>query len=153
MALGTRRTPERNSPLLSGVLIPKKTATQQVLSTGGGVVTMTVAQALQGLLPCDCQDAQTITLPSAALLVAGIPGCAVGSSFDLDIINYGDTTLTVGLGTGVTKTTIAGVAAVLTLVTLASKRLTLICTGVLANGDAADAFVVWAHGSLAAAVA
>lgn len=153
MSLSASRTPERNSPLLSSVSLPKKTATQQVLSTAGGVVTMTVAQALQGILPIDCQDAQTITLPTAALLNAGIPGVQVGTSFDLDIVNYGDTTITIGLGTGVTKTTIATVAAVMTLVTLASKRLTLICTGVALQGDAADAWVVWAHGSLAAAVA
>ena len=111
------------------------------------------AQALQGIIPVDCQDAGTFTLPSAAVLNAAIPGVEVGTSFDLDIINYGDSTLTIGLGTGVTKTTIAGVAAVMTLATLVSKRFTLICTGVLANGDAADAWVVWAYGSTAAAVA
>lgn len=153
MALGTRRTPERTTPMLSGVVLPKKTPTQQALSTGGGVVTMTAAQALCGLLLCDCQDAQTFTLPTAAILCAAIPGCEVGTSFDLDIVNYGDTTLTIGLGTGITKTTIATVAPVLTIVTLASKRLTLNCTGVLLQGSAADAWVVYAHGSLAAAVA
>lgn len=153
MALGTRRTPERNSPLLSGVVHPKKTATQQVITTATTPVTMTVAQALQGIIPVDCQDAGTLTLPTAALLNAGIPGVEVGTSFDLDVINYGDTTLTIGLGTGVTKTTIATVAAVMTIATLCSKRFTLICTGILANGDAADAWVVWAHGSIAAAVA
>jgi hypothetical protein len=153
MALGTRRTPERASPLLSGVILPKKTATQQVVTTGTTPITGTVAQFLQGILPVDCQDAGTITTPTAALLNAGIPGVAVGTSFDLDVINYGDTTLTIGLGTGVTKTTIATVAAVMTLATLVSKRFTFICTGVLANGDTADAWVVWAHGSIAAAVA
>lgn len=147
------RTPERGNPFQSGPVFPKKTATSQVLTTATTPVTMTAAQALQGVIPCDCQDAATFTLPTAALLNAAIPGVQVGTSFDLDIINYGDTTLTIGLGTGITKTTIATVAAVLTIVTLASKRLTLVCTGVLANGDAADAWVVWAHGSLAAAVA
>lgn len=153
MSLGTRRTPERNSPLLSNVLIPSKTATQQVITSGTTPVTGTVAQFLQGILPVDCQDTGTLTSPTAALIVAGIPGCAVGSSFDLDVINYGDTTLTIGLGTGVTKTTIATVAAVMTIVTLASKRFTFIVTGVLANGDAADAVEAWAHGSIAAAAA
>lgn len=155
MALGSRRTPERGSPFFSGVVLPVKGVAQQVLTTGGGVVTMTAAQALQGLLPCDCQDAQTITLPTAALLNAGIPGVAAGTSFDLDIINYGDTTLTVGLGTGITKTTIATVAAVMTIATLCSKRFTLICTSVANPSDpsTSDAWTVWAHGSIAAAVA
>lgn len=154
MSLGSSRTPERQSPFFSTVTLPFKTATQQVLSTAGGVVTMTPAQALQGIIPCDCQDAQTMNLPTATLLNAAIPGVQVGTSFDLDILNYGDTTLTIGLGTGITKTTIATVAAVMTIVTLASKRFTLICTGV--NGQAgatADAWVVWAHGSIAAAAA
>lgn len=154
MAIGTSRTPERQSPFFSSVTLPFKTATQQTLSTAGGVVTMTAAQALQGLIPCDCQDAQTFTLPTATILNAGIPGVQVGTSFDLDIINYGDSLLTIGLGTGITKTTIATVAAVMTIATLASKRFTLICTGV--NGQAgatADAWVVWAHGSVAAAAA
>lgn len=153
MALETRRTPERNSPLLSGGVLQKFTPVNQALSTGGGVVTMTPAQLLSGLLLCDCQDAQTFTLPTAALLNAAIPGVEVGTTIYVDIINYGDTTLTIGLGTGVTKTTIAGVAAVLTIVTLASKRLILNCTGVLANGSAADAWVVYGVGSTAAAVA
>lgn len=147
------RTPERQSPFFSTVTMAKKTATQQTLTTAGGAVTMTVTQALQGFIPCDCQDAQTFTLPTAALLNAAIPDVYVGLAFDLDIVNYGDTTLTIGLGTGITKTTIATVAAVMTIATLCSKRFTLICTGVQENGDAADAWVVWAHGSLAAAVA
>lgn len=135
---------------LSSVAFPTKTATSQVVTTGTTPITLTVAQILQGLLPVDCQDAGTITTPTAALLCAAIEGCQVGTSFDLDVINYGDTTLTVGLGTGVTKTTIATVAAVLTLVTLASKRLTFICTN---TTPGSEAFVLWAHGSLAAAVA
>lgn len=153
MSLGNRRTPERMSPLLSGVILPKKTATQQVVTTATTPITGTAAQFLQGILPVDCQDAGTITTPTAALLTAAIPGVAVGTSFDLDVINYGDTTLTIGLGTGVTKTTIATVAGVMTIPTLNSKRFTFICTGVQLQGDAADAWVVWAHGVIAAAVA
>jgi hypothetical protein len=58
--------------------------------------------------------------------------------------------LTIGLGTGITKKTVAGVAAVLTLVTLASKRLVFVCTSVAAG---AEAWNVYAFGSTAAAVA
>lgn len=161
MAIGTRRTPERMSPLLSGVILPVKTATTQVVTTGTTPITGTVAQMLGGFLPVDCQDAGTITTPTATQLNAAIPGVQPliagsqgGTSFDLDVINYGDTTLTIGLGTGVTKTTIATVAAVMTIATLCSKRFTFICTGVNGqNGATADAWVVWAHGSTAAAVA
>lgn len=153
MALGPRRTPERNSPLLSGIIIQKGVATSKVLTTAGGVVTATAAELLTGLIVVDCQDAQTYTLPTAALLNAAIPGVEVGNFFEFEVINYGDTTLTIGLGTGVTKTTIAGVAAVMTIVTLAKKKFRLECTGVVANGSASDAWVVWGFGSTAAAVA
>jgi hypothetical protein len=50
----------------------------------------------------------------------------------------------------VTKTTIATVAAVLTLVTLVSKRFKFIVTN---NVVGSEAVVVWAFGSTAAAVA
>lgn len=153
MALGTSRTPERQFPLLSGLAFPSKTATTITVTSGNTPLTMTVAQALLGILPVDCQDAGTLTLPTAILLNAGIPGVKVGTSFDLDVINYGDQTLTIGLGTGVTATTIAGVSSVLTIATLCSKRFTLICTGVLAEGSTADAWVIWGHGSIAAAAA
>lgn len=157
MALGTRRTPERTSPLLSGLMLQKGVTplptTGIIITTALTPVTMTVAQLLQGFLAVDCQDAGTLTLPTAALLNAALPGIEAGTFFEFGVVNYGDTTLTIGLGTGMTKTTLATVAAVMTIVTLASKRLRLECTGVLANGDAADAWVVWAYGSTAAAVA
>lgn len=155
MALGTRRTPERMSPLLSGLILQKMIPTNQVLTTGGGVVTMTPAQLLTGLLLCDCQDAQTFTLPTATLLNAAIPGVEVGDTLLVYVVNYGDTTLTIGLGTGITKTTIATVAPVMTIVTLASKVFLLNCTAV-ANANvpgSTDAWVVYGLGSTAAAVA
>lgn len=148
------RTPERNNPLFSTVVYPGVVPTSLVLSTAGGVRTLTAAEIMSGWLDVDCQDAQTMTLPTATLLVAAIPGCRVGTSFEFVVVNYGDTTITVGLGTGITKTTIATVATVMTLVTLASKRFFLNCTGVNGiDGATADAWVVRASGSTAAAVA
>jgi len=91
-----------------------------------------------------------ITTPTAALIAAAIEGCQPGTAFDLDVVNYGDTTLTLGLGTGVTKTTIATVSSVLTLVTLVSKRFRFVCTN---STPGSEAFTVWAFGSTAAAVA
>lgn len=154
----TRRTPERTSPLLSGVIIQKgitpSPTTGIVVSTGSGVVTLTAAQILTGFLAIDCQDAQTANLPTATLLNAAIPGVEVGDVIELAIVNYGDSTLTVGLGTGITKTTLASVAAVMTLATLVSKRFRLECTSIAGqNGATTDAWVVWAFGSTAAAVA
>lgn len=132
------------------LMYPTVTPTTKTLTTAGGVVTLTTAELLNGLLRVDCQDAQTLTLPTAALIVAAINGCQVGVSFDVDVINYGDTTLTVGLGTGVTKVTVAGVAAVMTLATLVSKRFKFVVTNVTSGSEAVE---VYAFGSTAAAVA
>jgi hypothetical protein len=114
------------------------------------VVQLTTAQLLQGLLPVDCQSAQSITTPTAAAIVAAINGCQVGTAFDLDVVNYGDSTLTIALGSGVTKTTIATVSAVLTLATLVSKRFRFVVTNVTPGSEAVT---IWAFGSTAAAVA
>lgn len=122
----------------------------KTLTTGGGVIAGTAAELLGGLLRIDCDDAQTYTTPTAAALVAAIEGCQVGTAFDVDVINYGDTTLTIGLGTGVTKLTIHTVASVMTIVTLAAKRLKFVCTN---NVQGSEAFEVYAFGSTAAAVA
>lgn len=154
MPIGPRRTPERQSPLFSGVLFPTYRPLLKTLTTAGGVITLTAAELQSGLLTIDCDDAQTLTTPTATDLNTGIPGVAVGTAFFVDVINYGDTTLTIGLGTGVTKSTIHSVSAVLTLVTLAAKRLLFVCTGVNGvMGATADAWVVYAFGSTAAAVA
>jgi len=134
----------------STLAYPTVTPTTFVLTTAGGVRTLTTAELLSGLLAVDCDDAQTMNTPTAALIVAAINGCQVGTSFDVDVVNYGDTTLTVGLGTGVTKTTIHTVASVLTIVTLASKRLRFVVTNVTPGSEA---LTVWAFGSIAAAVA
>lgn len=143
------RSAERSNPLFSSVLFPKFTPVALTLTTSGGVITLTAAQALSGVVTVDCQDTQTLTLPTAALLNAAIIGVDPGISFQLDIINYGDATLTIGLGTGITKTTIASVAAVMTLAPLSAKRFVLNCTGVVGkNGAIADAWVVWVPASL-----
>lgn len=154
MAL-TSYTPQQGFPNFKSLTYPTTTVALPVVTTATTPVTGTVAQLLGGLLAVDCQDTGTWTTPTAALINAAVPGAAVGVSFEVDVINYGDSTLTIGLGTGVTKVTIAGVAAVLTIVTLASKRLRFVCTGVANAADptSSDAWVVYAFGSTAAAVA
>lgn len=146
----TAFSPSVNYARFSTPVIPTKTPTTKTLTTAGGVITLTVAELLCGLLRVDCQDAQTLTTPTAAAIVAAINGCAVGASFDLDVINYGDTVLTLGLGTGVTKLTLAGVSAVLTLATLTAKRFTFVVTN---NTVGSEAVEVYGFGSTAAALA
>jgi hypothetical protein len=143
-------SPTPNYARFGTVVYPTKAVTPQVVTTATTPVQLTTAQILQGLLPVDCQDAGSITTPTAAAIVAAINGCQNGTSFDLDIVNYGDTTLTLALGTGVTKTTIGGVSAVLTMVTLVSKRFTFVVTNATVGSEAVT---VWAFGSTAAAVA
>ncbi len=149
MALGTRRTPERNSPLLSGPIIQKGVTVSNVLTTAGGAETITTDELLAGLLVADCQDAQTWTLPTAAQLNAAIPGVVVGSVLEFTVVNYGDTTLTIGLGTGITVTTIATVAAIATIATLTCKRFRLECTSIKAANTpgSTDAWVLWTIGA------
>jgi hypothetical protein len=150
MALSPSLTPARGLPFFSSGVYPKVTPTTIVASVGSGVVTLTPAQLLNGLLLVDCQDAQTLTLPAAAVLNAGLPGVGVGTAVSVDLINMGDSLLTVALGAGLTKPTIAGVSGVLTVATLNAKRFLLVCTSVTLG---AEAWVVYAFGSTAAAVA
>ena len=149
MAL-TSFTPSVQFGRFSTLAYPTVTPVTKTLTTAGGVITLTTAELLGGLLRVDTNDAQTLTTPTAALIVAAIQGCMVGASFDVDVINYGDTTLTIGLGTGVTKLTIAGVAVVMTLATLTAKRLKFVVTN---NTVGSEAIEVYAFGSTAAAVA
>jgi hypothetical protein len=152
MPINQPLTPARGMPHFSSLVFPKIVPTPLVLSTAGGVRVLTPAELLGGLLLVDCQDAQTLTLPTAALLSAAIPGVAVGTSFDVNVVNYGDSLLTVGLGVGITKPAIAGVSPLLTIATLSSKQLKLVCLAV-AQGTTADAWGVYAFGTIAAAVA
>jgi hypothetical protein len=144
----------RNFPYFSGLVHPKVTPLNTQLTTGGGVVTLTAAQLLGGLLTIDCDDAQTLTLPTATLINAALSGVEVGTAIDFDVINFGDTTLTIAVGTGITAKAISGVSAVLTIVANASKRFRLVCTGVQDdNGNGSHTYDLYGFGSVAAATA
>jgi len=72
------------------------------LATAGNL-TLTAGQILSGLILRDpAGGARTDTLPTAALLVAAMPGATVGSSFTFTIRNTADAaeTITVASGTG-----------------------------------------------------
>lgn len=154
-SVATRRTPERRTPLMGGALVERLTPATITVTTALTPVTLTAAQLLKKFLPVDCQDAGTITLPTAALLGAAMPGIDIGDVVAFEIINFGDTTLTVAVGTGITSKVITSLSAVLTIVTKASKQFRLVCTGIASASDPSKSFSfdLYAFGSVAAAVA
>ena len=154
MPYGSGFSPLLGEPRSGTIAMPTRTPYLATLTTGGGVVTITAANLLGGLLIINCDDAQTLTLPTATLLNAAIPSCAVGASFEVDVINTGDTTLTIAVGTGGTLAVGSNSKnSVATIVSNASKRFIIRVSGVTQNGDASDAYVVYGFGSVAAAVA
>lgn len=154
LPFGTGFSPLRGEPVLGvGGAICDTTVTAATLTTSGGARTATAAELLGGIMVLNVDDAQTLTLPTAALLNAAIPGVKIGSTIRTLIINVGDTTLTVAVGTGGTLTVGNSKATVATLLTVASKELIIRVTGVLAAGDSSDSYVVYSNGSIAASVA
>ena len=68
-----------------------------------GAATYTAAQLLSGIIVRDCAGAsRTDVLPTAALLVAALPGAAIGDRISFLLINGSDAaeTITVTAGTG-----------------------------------------------------
>jgi len=153
LPFGSGFSPLLGEPRMGLVPLPNKVATGFTLTTGGGARTCTAAECLGGLFIVNCDDAQTMTLPTAALLNAAIPSCAAGVSFDFDLINTGDTTVTVAVGTGGTLVVGNSKSSVATVVSNASKRFTVLVTSVLKNGDSSDGYTVYGYGSIAASVA
>jgi predicted RecA/RadA family phage recombinase len=71
--------------------------------TTAGAATYTIAQLLTGLIERDPNGgARTDVLPTAALLVAGIPGCKVGDLVKCAVANCADAAeaITIAVGTG-----------------------------------------------------
>lgn len=66
-----------------------------------GAVTLTIAELLTGVLVVDCAGAgRTYTLPTAALLIAGVPGAKVGDLLRCKVINGSDAAETITLAEG-----------------------------------------------------
>lgn len=159
LPFGTGLSPLQGEPNMGCGPIVKTIVTAATMTTGGGARTATIAELRGGILVLNVDDAQTLTLPTAALLNAAIPGATSGanglgaSTFRCLIVNVGDAELTVAVGTGGSllignsKSTVATVAA------LASKELIIRVTGVKAAGDSADSYTVYSAGSVAASVA
>ena len=154
MALGTRRTPERRSPLFSSPPIPKRDVSTITVTSGTTPLTCTTTQLLKGLLPVDCQNTGTLTLPTATLIAAAVPGIEVGSCIDFTIINFGDTNLTLAVGTGITAKVITTKITALTIASLKSDRFWLVCTALDGvSGSVTNTFDLYGSGPTAAAAA
>ena len=128
-SVGTRRTPERRTNLQGGAAWERLTPATVTVTSGTTPVTLTAAQLAKKLIPVDCQDTGDLTLPTATLIAAGNPGINVGDVFEFSIINYGDSTLTLVVGTGITNKVIDSEDAILAIATHIGTRYALVCTG------------------------
>ena len=134
-------------PHFRTLTFPTKGNTAITVSTAG--VVLTAAQLLAGLLPLNCTDAGNLTLPTASEIIAALPpGLGVGTAFDVDFINYGDSTATIVVGTGITNVAIDSEDAVLAVATHEALRLTLVVTGIASPSvvGSADAISLYGHG-------
>jgi hypothetical protein len=110
MALSQSLTPARSFPHFNSLTYPSVTPTPVAVA---GNVTYTPAQVLSGMITRDTAGgARTDTFPTAAQMVAGLSGCAVGTTVEVFVRNDGAATLTIGAGTG---GTLSGTATVATL--------------------------------------
>lgn len=103
--------------------------------------TLTAGQVAGGIVFDDPNGgAQTLTLPTAALLVAAIPGVQVGSTLRLAVRNTADAneTVTVAAGTGGTT------SGTMTIAQNAQKEFLIRFTGVALGSEA---YIVYSMGS------
>lgn len=143
MPFGSGFSPLLGEPRMGTVPIPTTTATAATLTTGGGSRTATAAECLGGIFVINCDDAQTLTLPTAALLNAAIPSCVAGAAFDIMITNTGDTTLTLAVGTGGTLVAGNSKSAKVAITDNDVAVYTIRVTGVTQNGDSSDSYTVY----------
>jgi len=155
MALSDSHSPSREMQFIGGALVERLSPATITVTSGTTPVTLTAAQLLKKLIPVDCQDAGTLTLPTATLIGAACEGLYVGDVLAVQVINFGDATLTIAVGSGITAKTITGVTTVLTIVAYASKRFWLVCTATAKPSDPSSAYTfdLYGSGSTAAAVA
>lgn len=105
--------------------------------------TLSVGEILAGFILQDpTGGAVTTTLPTAALLVANVPGCTLGTRIDFTIRNTADAaeTITVAAGTGGTVTG----GGTMTIAQNAQKDFWIRITGEKVGGEA---YIVYSKGS------
>jgi len=128
---------EMNAPCFDGKALGVMT---YVAPTATG--TLTPAQTINAILETEQTAAITLTTPTAAALKDALSGPAVGTTFDLIVINSGSNhAVTIEGGTGVT---VVGVA---TTVQFASK----VYKGVFTNVGSTPTLKLFGLGSTAAA--
>lgn len=99
--------------------------------TTAGPRTYTAAEFLGGIIARDCAGlARADVGPSAADLVAAIPGVVLGSSFRLVVVNTSDAAETITLGAGTDGTT----TGVMTIAQDQSKEFLVVISGVTSPG-------------------
>lgn len=125
-------------PSFESLTYPTRTVTSYSDSA-----TVTAAEVLGGLLIDTKDGAATLTLPTATLLNAAIPGVHVGTSFEFAVRNVGNNTTTVAVGTG--GTSAAGNT--LTIVTVNTRLFVLVVTGVATIGQGGtDSYTLYSMG-------
>jgi predicted RecA/RadA family phage recombinase len=106
-----------------------------------GNITLTIAELLTGIITIDCGGgARTVTLPTAALAVAGIANAKVGDQVRCKIVNGADAAETITLAEGVGGTWDANFVAAKTIAQNGFREVVLRLTNVTA---AAEAYVVY----------
>lgn len=115
---GTGFSPLRGEPTMGGIPEPllggtfSTTFTPTTIATAG-VATYTAANFLGGLILRDPNGgSRSDVSPTAAQIVAAMPGASIGQSFQFDIVNTADAseTITLTAGTGVTVSGTATIA-------------------------------------------
>jgi predicted RecA/RadA family phage recombinase len=108
-----------------------------------GAITYTMAMLLGGIILRDPNGAARADLtPTAALIVAGIPGCIVGSSFEFTVRNTADAAETITLTQGDANVTMSGT---MTVAQNNTKRFLAVVTNATA---AAEAVTVYSLGTI-----
>lgn len=125
-SLDNRRTPERRTPLMGGLLVERLTPAVLTMVTAG--IALTAAQLFKKYLLFNSSDNGTLTLPTADAIMAGCPGLNVGDVFEFVIVVYGNHTVTLAVNTGITNKLIDSEDAILTVATHIAQRFALICT-------------------------
>jgi hypothetical protein len=136
MAIGASLSPARNNPHFSTLTYPNTTVSTL---TTAGALTYTAAQLLGGVILRDPNGAgRSDVFPTAALLVAAMPGAKVGTTFEVWLRNDADAaeTITMTAGTGVT---ISGTA---TAAQNNAKKFLIRLTNVTAGSEAYTAYSV-----------
>ena len=103
--------------------------TSTAINNAAGV-TLTVTQIYGKTIIRSGAVAVADTTPTAAQIVAAIPGCEIGSTFDFDIINNNTGLLTITAGSGVT------LSGTTTIATLFTRRYRARVTSITASSEA-----------------